>query len=41
MTEYISDKFKVKKCDAYFNKRISVCPITTHLPLKLVAKNKT
>ncbi len=39
MTEYISDKFKVKKnAMLIYNKRISVCPITTHLPLKLVAK---
>ena len=39
MTEYISDKFNIKKnAMLIFNKRISVCPITTHLPLKLVAK---
>ena len=24
-----------------FNEKLSVCPITTHLPLKLVAKNIT
>ncbi len=39
MTEYISDKFNIKKnAMLIFNKKMSVCPITTHLPLKLVAK---
>ena len=39
ITEYISEKFKTKKtCMLIYNKNLSVCPITTHLPLKLVAK---
>ena len=39
ITEYISKKFKTKKtCMLIYNKDLSVCPITTHLPLKLVAK---
>ena len=40
ITEYISHKFSVKKnAMLIFNKKLAVCPITTHLPLKLVAKN--
>jgi len=40
ITEYISKKFKKRQtCMLIYNKNISVCPITTHLPLKLVAKN--
>ena len=39
MTEYISKKFNVKKnCMLIYNNNLSVCPITTHLPLKMVAK---
>ncbi len=39
ITEYISKKFKTKKtCMLIYNKELSVCPITTHLPLKLVTK---
>ena len=39
ITEYISKKFKTKKtCMLIYNKDLSVCPITTHMPLKLVAK---
>ena len=39
ITEYISKKFKTKNtCMLIYNKNLSVCPITTHLPLKLVAK---
>ena len=39
MTEYISEKFKIKKSAMLiFNKKLSVCPVTTHLPLKSVAK---
>ena len=39
ITEYISKKFKTNKtCMLIYNKELSVCPITTHLPLKLVAK---
>lgn len=39
ITEYISRKFKIKKnAMLIYNKELSVCPITTHLPLKLVSK---
>ena len=39
ITEYISDYFKKKNtCMLIFNKKLSVCPVTTHLPLKLVSK---
>ena len=42
ITEYISEKFLTKKtCMLIFNKNLSVCPITTHLPLKLVSKKIT
>ena len=37
MTEYISEHFsKNNICMLIFNKNLSVCPLTTHLPLKLV-----
>ena len=39
ITEYISQKFKIKKnAMLIYNKDLSVCPVTTHLPLKLVSK---
>ena len=39
ITEYISKKFKTKiTAMLIYNKDLSVCPLTTHLPLKLVAK---
>ena len=39
ITEYISNYFSEKKtCMLIFNKKLSVCPVTTHLPLKLVSK---
>ena len=39
VTEFIADNFKEKKIGMLiFNKKLSVCPLTTHLPLKLVAK---
>ena len=39
ITEYIAKKFEIKKnCMLIYNKNLSVCPITTHLPLKLVSK---
>ncbi len=39
ITEYISKKFnKDKTAMLIYNKEISVCPLTTHLPLKLVSK---
>ena len=40
MTEYITNYFSKKKtCMLIFNKNLSVSPVTTHLPLKLVSKN--
>jgi len=42
VTEYISHKSKVKNTGMLiYNKKLSVCPLTTHLPIKLVAKNIT
>ena len=42
ITEYISEKFLTKNtCMLIFNKELSVCPITTHYPLKLVNKKIT
>ena len=39
ITEYISDYFSKKNtCMLIFNKKLSVCPVTTHLPLKNVVK---
>ena len=39
MTEYISKKFHIKNnAMLIFNKNLSVCPLTTHVPLKQVAK---
>ena len=39
ITEYISKHFKVKEnAMLIYNKNLSVCPLTTHLPLKLVSK---
>ena len=39
ITEFISNKFKVKKnAMLIYNKDLSVCPATTHLPLKLISK---
>ena len=38
ITEYLSDRFAVKKkAMLIYNTELSVCPITTHLPLKQVA----
>ncbi len=40
ITEYISDKFFIKNnAMLIYNDNLSVCPITTHLPLKLVTKH--
>ena len=40
ITEFLSSKFKIK--DKFvmliFNKKISVCPITTHLPVSKISK---
>ena len=42
ITEYISDKFTVKNnAMLIYNKQLSVCPLTTHVPIKLVAKKIT
>tara|TARA_B100000989_G_scaffold275138_1_gene234454 strand:- start:356 stop:1321 length:966 start_codon:yes stop_codon:yes gene_type:complete len=42
ITEYISDKFNLKmNAMLIYNKKLSVCPITTHLPIKLVSKTIT
>ena len=39
ITEYISNKLKTKKfAMLIYNKELSVCPLTTHLPLKKVPK---
>ena len=40
VTEYISEKFNTpKNAMLIFNEELSVCPLTTHLPIKLVSKN--
>ena len=42
VTEFISENFKIKKTSMLIhNKKLSVCPATTHLPIKLVAKKIT
>ena len=42
MTEFIAKKFNQKKfAMLIYNKKLSVCPITTHLPLKSVSKKIT
>ena len=39
ITEYISEIFGDKKtCMLIYNKELSVCPVTTHLPIKLISK---
>ena len=39
ITEYISKNFNAKNtCMLIYNKKLSFCPITTHLPIKLVTK---
>ena len=39
MTEYIAHEFKVKNnAMLIYNKKLSGCPVTTHLPIKLVTK---
>ena len=39
MTEFVAKNFNINKfAMLIYNKKLSVCPITTHLPLKLVAK---
>ena len=40
ITEYISKNFSINKsCMLIYNKDLSVCPVTTHLPLKKVVAN--
>ncbi len=40
ITEYISNKFSSQKnCMLIYNQKLSVCPVTTHLPIKQVSKN--
>ena len=39
ITEYIAKKFSIKKyAMLIYNKKLSVSPVTTHLPIKLVSK---
>ncbi len=39
MTEYISDNFDINKSGMLiYNKNLSVCPLTTHIPIKNVTK---
>ena len=39
MTEYISNYFNIKKSAMLiYNKNLSVCPLTTHIPIKNVTK---
>ena len=39
MTEYIANNFNIKKfAMMIYNKDLSVCPITTHIPLKNISK---
>ena len=41
ITEYISKKFYAKSsCMLIYNQNLSVCPVTTHLPIKGLQKNK-
>ena len=38
-TEFISNSFSIKNtCMLIYNPNLSVCPVTTHLPIKLVPK---
>jgi len=40
ITEYLSKKFKTTStCMLIYNKKLSVCPLTTHLPLKFVSNS--
>ena len=42
VTEYVAKNFNQSRfAMLIYNKRLSVCPVTTHLPLKLVAKKIT
>ena len=40
VTEYVSKKFNIEdSAMLIYNKNLSVCPLTTHMPLKYVSKN--
>ena len=42
ITEYISKNFNIKKnAMLIYNKKLSVCPLTTHLPIKKSSKKIT
>ena len=41
VTEYLANNFKKKVGMLIYNKELSVCPLTTHLPVKQVAKKIT
>lgn len=42
ITEYFSSKFKIQNfAMLIYNKNLAVCPLTTHLPLKMVTKKIT
>ena len=42
VTEFVAKNFNLNKfAMLIYNKKLSVCPVTTHLPLKLVAKKIT
>ena len=42
VTEFVAKNFNLNKfAMLIYNKKLSVCPVTTHLPLKLVAKRIT
>ncbi len=42
MTEFTAKNFNIDKyAMLIYNKKLSICPITTHLPIKLVSKNIT
>ncbi len=42
VTEFIAKHFNIKKfAMLIYNKKLSVCPVTTHLPIKLVANKIT
>ena len=39
ITEYLAHKFKIKNVGMLiYNKSLSVCPVTTHIPIKFVSK---
>ncbi len=42
VTEFVAKNFNINKfAMLIYNKKLSVCPVTTHLPIKLVAKKIT